>query len=123
MKLDEVNLEGKTAIFFDDIIDSGGSIIEGVHALRKFGVKNFYACCAHPIFSGNAKERLLNEGITVVTTDSIHIDEKEKYPNIKVVSVGFLLAEAIYSIFKGNSISQNLYDYGGYKKLVEKDRV
>ena len=43
------NVEGKTAILVDDMIDTAGSLVEAAKAVKKFGAKEIYACCTHPI--------------------------------------------------------------------------
>ena len=68
------NIEGKTAILIDDIIDTAGTIVLGANALMEGGVKEVYACCTHPVLSGPAHERLENSPLKeVVVTDTIPI--------------------------------------------------
>lgn len=117
-KMNDVDLKGKSAILFDDMIDSGGSIIKAKQNLINEGVEKVYACCAHPIFSENAAEKLGKEGIEVVITNSILLDKE--YPHIRVLSLGRIGAEAIYGIYTGKGISQDLFNYQNYKKLVKK---
>ena len=51
-------IEGRTAIIIDDIIDTAGTITLGAQALKDKGAKDVYACCTHPVLSGPAKERI-----------------------------------------------------------------
>ncbi|MBM3200084.1 ribose-phosphate diphosphokinase [Candidatus Woesearchaeota archaeon] len=118
LKISDVDLKGKRAILFDDIIDSGGSIIKAAANLRAEGVEKVYACCAHPVFSENAAEKLGKEGIEVIVTNSILLDKE--YPNVKVLSLGRILSEAIYGIYTGKGISKHLFDYKNYKRLIKK---
>lgn len=119
LKMDEVDLKGKSIIIYDDIVDSGGSLIESTHLLREEGVKNIYACCTHAVLSGDAKETLKKNEINLVTTNSILVPDKEKYPNISVVSLHFLTAMAIYAIYSGSSLS-DLFHYKKYVELKKK---
>ena len=107
-------VEGKKAILVDDIIATGGSMIEAVEELKKRGVTETYAVVSHGVLSGNALERIqnckaLNE---VVITNSIPLEDPGKNSKIKVLSVAPLLAEAIKRIHNEESISC-LFD--GYK--------
>lgn len=117
LKMSDVDLKGKSAILFDDIIDSGGSIIKAAENLREEGIEKIYACCPHPVFSENAAEKLANAEIEVIVTNSII---HKKYDHVKVISLGRIGAEAIYQIYTGGSLSTNLFDYENYKKLVKK---
>ncbi|MDP8266330.1 MAG: ribose-phosphate pyrophosphokinase [Candidatus Aceula meridiana] len=100
-------VEGKKAILVDDIIATGGSMIEAVEELKKRGVTEVYAAVSHGVLSGNALERIqsckaLNE---VIITNSIPLENPEKSPKIQVLSVAPLLAEAIKRIHNEESIS------------------
>lgn len=117
LKMSDVDLKGKRAIIFDDIIDSGSSIIKAAENLKNEGIAKTYACCAHPVFSENAVERLGAEGIEVIVTNSIVLPKE--YPHVKVISLGRIGAEAIYGIYTGQGISKNLFDYKNYKQLVK----
>ncbi|MHB1652474.1 MAG: ribose-phosphate diphosphokinase [Desulfitobacteriaceae bacterium] len=100
-------LEGKTAIMIDDIIDTAGTITQGALALVERGAKEVYACCTHPVLSGSAIERLQNSVIKeVVVTNTIPLDSKKCIPKIKVLSVAPLLGEAIVRIHEDLSVSK-----------------
>ena len=101
------NVRGKNAIMVDDIIATGGSMIEAAEVLKKKGVKSLYAAVSHGILSGPALERIRNCAILkeVVITDSIPLKNPEKNPKVKVLSVAQLLAEAIGRIHNEESIS------------------
>ena len=117
LKMSDIDLKGKHAIIFDDMIDSGGSIIKAAGNLKQEGVEEVYACCAHPVFSDNAAEKLGKAGINVIVTNSILLDKK--YPNVDVISLGRIGAEAIYGIYTGKGLSKNLFNYKNYKKLLQ----
>jgi ribose-phosphate pyrophosphokinase len=98
-------VEGKVALTVDDEIDTGGSLISVVEALQKRGVKETYACCTHPIFSGSAVSRLANASIKeVVVTDTVPLDGEKKLDKITVLPIAPLLGEAIHRIHTGQSI-------------------
>lgn len=118
LKMSDVDLKGKHVILFDDMIDSGGSIVKAAENLRKEGITKVYACCAHPVFSENAANKLAKADIEVVVTNSIILDKE--YPNVKVISLGKIGAAAIYGIYTGKGLSENLFNYKNYKKLVQK---
>jgi ribose-phosphate pyrophosphokinase len=101
------NVRGKNAIMVDDIIATGGSMIEAAEVLRKKGVKSIYAAVSHGILSGPALERIRNCVVLkeVVITDSIPLKNPDKNPKVKVLSVAQLLAEAIGRIHNEESIS------------------
>ena len=100
-------VKGKNAIIVDDIVATGGSIVEAVGALTQAGVKDVYAGITHGILSGTAIEKIkdckaLKE---LVITDSIPLEPKKQISKIKVVTVAKLLAEAIHRIHDEESIS------------------
>ncbi|MCD4780765.1 MAG: ribose-phosphate pyrophosphokinase [Candidatus Omnitrophica bacterium] len=101
------DVRGKNAVIVDDIIATGGSMVEAVGALKKQGVKDVYASVSHGILSGNAISRIRHcEALKqLVITDSIPLDESKRLDNITVVSVASLLAEAIRRIHNEESIS------------------
>jgi len=98
-------VEGKVALTVDDEIDTGGSLINVASALEKRGVKEIYACCTHPIFSGSAVSRLATAPIKeVVVTDTVPLDDDKKLDKITVLPIAPLLGEAIHRIHTGLSI-------------------
>lgn len=104
------NIEGKTAILIDDIIDTAGTITLAANALVENGAKEVYACCTHPVLSGPAIDRIQNSKIKeLVITNSIALSENKKSDKIVELSVAPLIAEAIIRIFEKQSISQ-LFD-------------
>ncbi len=101
------SVRGKNAIMVDDIVATGGSMIEAAEVLRKKGVKSLYAAVSHGILSGPALERIRNCSVLkeVVITDSIPLKHPGKNPKVKVLSVAQLLADAIGRIHNEESIS------------------
>ncbi|CAH0193654.1 Ribose-phosphate pyrophosphokinase [Peribacillus simplex] len=104
------NIEGKTAILIDDIIDTAGTITLAANALVENGAKAVYACCTHPVLSGPAIERIQNSMIKeLVVTNSIALSEDKKIDKITGLSVAPLIAEAIIRVHEEQSVS-TLFD-------------
>jgi len=98
-------VEGRVALTVDDEIDTGGSLVEVVSALKKRGVKEVYACCTHPIFSGEAIKRIASSPVKeVVVTDTVPVNGKKKLDKITVLPIAPLLGEAIHRIHTGLSV-------------------
>ncbi|MFE4814204.1 ribose-phosphate diphosphokinase [Peribacillus simplex] len=104
------NIEGKTAILIDDIIDTAGTITLAANALVENGAKAVYACCTHPVLSGPAIERIQNSTIKeLVVTNTIALSEDKKIDKITGLSVAPLIAEAIIRVHEEQSVS-TLFD-------------
>ena len=100
------DVRGCTCIIVDDIIDTGGTIVNGAEALVEAGAREVYACCVHPVFSHPANERLEKSPLTeVVVTDTIPLPPEKRTPKIRVLSVAGLFAEAIRRIVDEVSVS------------------
>lgn len=100
------NVEGKTAILIDDIIDTGGTITLAADALIENGATEVYACCTHPVLSGPALERIENSAIKeLVVTNSIPLAEEKKLDKITALSVAPLIGEAIIRVHEEQSVS------------------
>ncbi len=100
-------VEGKTAVIVDDMVDTAGTLVAAADALFERGATHVYACVTHPVLSGPAIERINTSKLnTVVVTDTIPLTpEAELCPKIEVVSVAELFAEAIKNINQETSIS------------------
>ncbi|TMW69957.1 ribose-phosphate diphosphokinase [Alteribacter natronophilus] len=104
------NVEGKTAIIIDDIIDTAGTMTLAANALVETGAKEVYACCTHPVLSGPAMERIQNSKIKeLVVTNTISLPEEKKTDKVTTLSVGELLAKAIIHVHEQRSVSK-LFD-------------
>ncbi len=87
-------VSGDTAIIIDDVISTGGTIIESAQALKAKGVKKIIACATHGVFAGDGIKKLENSVVDkVFVTDSI--DQKVTSPKLEVVSVSGLISEAL----------------------------
>ncbi|MFQ5645580.1 MAG: ribose-phosphate diphosphokinase [bacterium] len=100
-------VEGKSAIIVDDIIDTAGTMCESVNAILKAGAKEVYACCSHGILSDPALERIGKSPLKeLIITDTIPLSEEgEKSEKITVLAVSSLIGEAIRRICENNSVS------------------
>lgn len=100
-------VEGKIAIFIDDMIDTAGTITNGANAIMARGAKEAYACCTHAVFSDPAIERLQESSLTeIIITDSIRLPERKKIDKVTILSVGELFAEAIKRVAHNESVSE-----------------
>lgn len=101
------NIENKTCIIFDDMIDTGSSMIPAKQALLKRGcAPDVYAAVTHPIFSGKAHENLTKAAFKeVVVTDSMPV-KPDAFPGLKVLTIAPLLAEVIRHVESGTSVTE-----------------
>lgn len=100
------DVEGRKAIIVDDLVATGGSLIEAINALHKRGVKEIYAAITHGVLSGNAISRIKKSYLKeLLITDTIPFPSSVKTNKIKVLSVAGLLADAIKRIHTDQSIS------------------
>ena len=101
------DVEGKTAIMIDDLIDTAGTITQGAKALREAGAKDVMACCSHAVFSDPAVEGMRDSVLSeIIVTNTIPLTEAAaSVEKIKVLSVASLLAEAIRRIYEELSVS------------------
>jgi ribose-phosphate pyrophosphokinase len=100
-------LEGKVAVIFDDMISTAGSVVNAANVAKRNGARDVYACATHGVLCGLAIERLRGAPIKqVVVTDSIPLPPSKQLPNIKVLSVSRLLADAIKRIHFDESVSK-----------------
>lgn len=100
------NVEGKTTIIFDDIVDTAGTLASVAKALREHGAKKVYAACTHGILSGDGVDKIEKSLLEkLVITDTLPPDRKLG-PKVEILSVARLLAEAIRRNHKGLSISE-----------------
>ncbi len=100
------NVEGKTAILIDDIIDTAGTITLGADALIKNGAKEVYACCTHPVLSGPAMDRIGASSIKeLIVTNTIPLPEEKQTEKVSILSVAPLISEAIIRVHEQQSVS------------------
>ena len=101
------DVRNKTCIIVDDIIDSGGTIVNAVEALKKSGANEVYVFITHAVLSGDAVRKIKNSKIKkLIITDTIDNSKKIKNNNkIEVLSISSLMSEAIKRIANSNSVS------------------
>ena len=101
------DVNGRIAVIIDDMVDTAGTLVSGIHMLKEKGAKDVYAVCSHGILSGPAIERLTNSEITeFICTDTIDQSENKKlYPEMKVISVAPLMAALIRAVEDNSSLS------------------
>ncbi|MBI5576132.1 MAG: ribose-phosphate pyrophosphokinase [Deltaproteobacteria bacterium] len=100
------DVEGKTAILLDDMVDTAGTLVMSANALKKEGAKRVFALATHPVLSGPAIERLEKSDIEeLVVTDTIPLGAKSSCRKLRVLSVAGLLGEAIKRIHFHDSVS------------------
>ena len=98
-------VRGKRAIIVDDEIDTAGTLMEVVHAVRREGSEEIYACATHGVLAGPAVDRIADSGVReVVVTDTIPLPPAKRIPLIKTLSVAPLIGEAIRRIHNGQSV-------------------
>jgi ribose-phosphate pyrophosphokinase len=102
------DVEGKICILADDIVDSGGTLVNAAKALMEAGAKEVHAYVVHGVFSGGAVAKIASSPLkTMVVTDSIPATEAVKAaPNIEQVSIASLIGEAARRISEERSISE-----------------
>ena len=103
-------VEGKTCVLTDDMIDTGGTIAGAVRLLREDGAKYVIIAATHGVLSDPAAERLAGCGAReVVVTNTLPIDESKRFPQLTVLSIAPLLASTIRAVFENGSVT-GLFD-------------
>lgn len=101
------SLQGKVAVIFDDMISTASSITGAARVAKEHGAKKVYACATHGVLCGDAIKNLRESPIEeLVITDTIPLPPAKQLPNIRVLSVASLLADAIKRIHFNESVSQ-----------------
>ena len=101
------NVKGKTCIIVDDIIDSGGTIVNAASALIERGAKEVHVYVTHGVLSGKAVQKIKNSNIKrLIITDTIDNSERVKgAKNIEILTISQLVGEAIKRISNSTSVS------------------
>ncbi|NNJ12273.1 ribose-phosphate pyrophosphokinase [Chloroflexales bacterium ZM16-3] len=100
------DVEGKTAIIVDDMISTGGTLVEAAHALLGRGARSVYACATHGIFADDAMEIIkASDMVETIITNTIPQAAKASKARVRTISVAPLFAEAIMRIHKDLSLS------------------
>ena len=101
------NVEGKTAMILDDMVDTAGTLTQAAGALAQRKAKRVYACATHPVLSGPAIDRIEASPIDhLVVTNTIPLGERARAcGKITVLSVAELLGETVKRIYQSDSVS------------------
>lgn len=104
------DVEGKTCILLDDMVDTAGSVCAAHEALLDAGAnKDIYLVSTHAVFSGPAVERLKKTQFKeVIVTDTIPLPKEKQFKGLTVISVAPLLARVIQSVHEARSVTQSL---------------
>jgi ribose-phosphate pyrophosphokinase len=100
-------VEGKTAVILDDMVDTAGTLTQAAMALNTRGTTGIHACCTHAVLSGPAIKRIEESAIdSLFITNTIPLNDKAKNcQKITVLSVAELLGETIKRIYNSHSVS------------------
>jgi ribose-phosphate pyrophosphokinase len=112
VKVHEVvgDVEGRTCVLVDDLIDTAGTIVQAAEALMANGAADVIATATHAVLSGPAIDRLKNSPISeLVVTNTLPISESQQFPQLTVLSIAPLLARAIREVFDDGSVT-SLFD-------------
>ena len=101
------DVKDKIVVILDDMADTAGTITEAVEAILNAGAKEIHACCAHPVLSGPAIERVTESSLkSLVVTDTIPlIENAAACEKIIVLSISELVGEAIIRSYRGDSVT------------------
>jgi ribose-phosphate pyrophosphokinase len=101
------NVRDKTAVIFDDMVDTAGTLTEAVGAIMREGAKEVHACCVHPVLSGPAVDRINDCSLkSLVVTDTIPLSGKAQVcDKIKILTISELVGEAIIRSYTGDSVT------------------
>jgi ribose-phosphate pyrophosphokinase len=100
-------VEGRTALIVDDIVDTGGTLAKVAHAIKAAGAREVLASCSHPVLSGRALEKIEESPLSkLIVTDSIPLPEdKRRSDKIVVLSIADLMGKAIRNIHEEASVT------------------
>ncbi len=101
------NVRDKVAVILDDMVDTAGTLVEAAQALSREGAREIHACCAHPVLSGPAVDRIQGSALkSVVVTDTIPLkSQAESCKKIYVLTIADLVGEAIIRSYHGDSVT------------------
>jgi ribose-phosphate pyrophosphokinase len=101
------DVDGRTCVLIDDMIDTAGTIVAAADQLRDKGASEVVAACTHGVFSGPAMDRLKNSSISrLFVTDTLPVGEDRRLDIMEVLSVAGIVADAIDAVFEDTSVSE-----------------
>jgi ribose-phosphate pyrophosphokinase len=100
-------VQGRTCLLIDDIVDTAGTLCKAAEALKKFGAEKVVAYATHPVLSGKAIDNISNSSLdNLVVTNSIPLtEEAKKCGKIRTLTLGKLLGESVRRLSNEESIS------------------
>lgn len=99
-------VEGRTCVLVDDMIDTGGTIVQAADACMAAGAKNVIVVSTHAVFSGPAVERLENSvADEVIVTNTLPLTEDKIFDKLTVLSIAPLIARAVHEVFEDGSVT------------------
>jgi ribose-phosphate pyrophosphokinase len=99
-------VEGRTCVLVDDMIDTGGTIVQAANALFDNGAKDVIVASTHGLLSGPAVERLRDSAISeVIVTDTLPISDEKRFDKLTVLSIAPLIARAVREVFDDGSVT------------------
>ncbi len=100
-------VEGRTCVLIDDMIDTAGTICQAAELLIERGAASVTAAATHGVFSGPAIDRLKNSLLDrVIVTDTLPMPSNKQFAKLEVLSVSVVIADAIRAVFEDTSVSQ-----------------
>ncbi|MFT5530406.1 MAG: ribose-phosphate pyrophosphokinase [Candidatus Poriferisodalaceae bacterium] len=100
-------VDGRTCVIIDDMIDTAGTICSAVDTLIAAGASDVRCATTHAIFSGPAIDRLKNSRLSeVIVTNTIPLPPEKQFPGLKTLSVAGVFADALKSVFEDTSVSE-----------------
>lgn len=100
------DVSGANCILYDDMVDTGGTVVSAVKALRKAGAKDLYLAATHALFSDPAPKRLRTLKLKeAVVTDSLPLAKAQRFPGLRILSVAPLLTEIIRRVHEEKSVT------------------
>jgi ribose-phosphate pyrophosphokinase len=100
-------VEGRTCVLIDDMIDTAGTIVAAAEQLTERGASAVYCAATHGVFSGPAIDRLKNSTLEkVVITNTLPLPPEKRIDKIEVLSAARIIADAIDAVFEDTSVSE-----------------
>jgi ribose-phosphate pyrophosphokinase len=101
------DVDGRTCILIDDMIDTAGTIVAAAEQLKDRGASSVYAACTHGLLSGPAIDRLKNSPIEkLAVTNTLQLPPEKQIDKIEVLSVAKIIADALDAVFEDTSVSE-----------------
>jgi ribose-phosphate pyrophosphokinase len=110
-KIDEMvvegDVDGKTCVLVDDMIDTGGTMVEGAKALQARGARDIIIGATHAVLSGKAVQRLEEAPFKeVIVTNTLPIPEEKRIEKLTILSIAPIIASALEAVFEDESVSE-----------------